>query len=105
MSGHLNLFEQRLSTEGLRLNRAALQTLQVNVGRKCNQACRHCHVDAAPWRTEMMDEPTAKRVGEWIQCHRPSIVDVTGGAPELNPHFRYLVQTARTSGCHVIDRN
>lgn len=83
----------------------ALQTLQVNVGRKCNQACRHCHVDAAPWRTEMIDAPTARRVGEWIQQHRPAIVDITGGAPELSEHFKYLIETSRAAGSHVIDRN
>jgi radical SAM/Cys-rich protein len=98
-------FAHILNERRLSLRRATLETLQVNVGRKCNQACRHCHVDAAPWRTEMMDEPTARRVGEWIQTHRPAIVDLTGGAPELNPHFRYLVQISRESGCHVIDRN
>jgi radical SAM/Cys-rich protein len=98
-------FAQVLAQRRLTLRRSALEVLQVNVGRKCNQACRHCHVDAAPWRTEMMDERTAKLVGEWIQHHRPPIVDLTGGAPELNPHFCYLVQTARASGCHVLDRN
>ncbi|MCB1125144.1 MAG: radical SAM protein, partial [Verrucomicrobiae bacterium] len=51
---------------GLSLRAEALETLQINVGRQCNQACRHCHVDAAPWRTETMDRATAERVGEWI---------------------------------------
>jgi radical SAM/Cys-rich protein len=101
----VNRFEQRLVDHGLRLRRDALVTLQVNVGRKCNQACRHCHVDAAPWRTEMIDAPTARRVGEWIQTHRPSVVDITGGAPELSEHFKYLVETSREAGAHVIDRN
>jgi radical SAM/Cys-rich protein len=78
--------------------------LQVNVGRKCNQTCRHCHVDAAPWRTEMMNADTAHRVGDWIRRHRPAVVDLTGGAPELNEHFRFLVETARDTGAHVIDR-
>jgi radical SAM/Cys-rich protein len=82
-----------------------LQTLQINVGRKCNQACRHCHVDAAPWRTEMMDQSTARRLGEWIETHRPAVVDITGGAPELSDHFRYFVETARSVGSRVIDRN
>lgn len=99
------LFERKLAKHGLRLRRGHLQTLQINVGRKCNQTCRHCHVDAAPWRTEMMPIHIAERVGEWIQEHRPEVVDITGGAPELNENFRYLVETARTAGCHVIDRN
>ena len=101
----MNRFEQTLAEHRLTLRRAKLQTLQINVGRKCNQACRHCHVDAAPWRTEMMDEPTAHRIGTWIQEHRPEVVDITGGAPELSEFFRYFVETARTSGSHVIDRN
>jgi radical SAM/Cys-rich protein len=101
----MNCFEEKLSTHGLELRRQKLQTLQVNVGRKCNQTCRHCHVDAAPWRTEMMPEPVARHVGEWIREHRPKIVDITGGAPELSEHFRYFVETARECGCHVIDRN
>ena len=101
----VNRFAQALSRHGLALRRAPLHTLQVNVGRKCNQACRHCHVDAAPWRTEMMDEATARRVADWIRAHRPAVVDLTGGAPELSEHFRFLVETARACGCHVIDRN
>jgi len=101
----VNRFEQQLAQHRLTLRRSRLQTLQLNIGRKCNQACRHCHVDAAPWRTEMMDEPTALRVGEWIQRHRPPVVDITGGAPELSEFFRYLVETARAIGAEVIDRN
>lgn len=100
-----NRFEDQLAAHGLRLTRARLQTLQLNVGRKCNQACRHCHVDAAPWRTEMMEEATARRIGEWICTHRPPVVDITGGAPEINEHFRFLVGVAREAGAHVIDRN
>ena len=101
----MNRFEDKLAAHGLSLRRSRLQTLQVNVGRKCNQACRHCHVDAAPWRTEMMDEPTARRIGEWILAHKPEIVDITGGAPELSAQFRYFVETACAAGSHVIDRN
>ncbi len=101
----MNRFDQKLAEHGLTLKRTSLQTLQLNVGRKCNQTCHHCHVNAAPWRTEMIDETTAHRVGRWIQEHRPSIVDITGGAPELSEFFRYFVETARAAGSHVIDRN
>jgi radical SAM/Cys-rich protein len=101
----MNRFAQKLAEHGLTLCRGSFETLQINLGRKCNQACRHCHVDAAPWRTEMIDEATARVVGEWIRKHRPRIVDLTGGAPELSEFFRELVETARASGCHVIDRN
>ena len=99
-----NRFEEKLSAHGLALKRAKLQTLQINVGRKCNQACRHCHVDAGPWRTEMIGQDVAHRVGEWIRQFQPEIVDITGGAPELSEFFRYFVETARGAGSHVIDR-
>lgn len=105
MFGAVNRFEQRLAAHGVTLRRHVLHTLQVNMGRKCNQACRHCHVDAAPWRTEMIDGATARRVGGWIERHRPPVVDLTGGAPELSEHFRYLVEASRAAGSHVIDRN
>lgn len=101
----VNPFESKLASHSKTLTRGRLQTLQINVGRKCNQTCHHCHVDAAPWRTEMMPAEIAGRVGEWIREHRPPVVDITGGAPELSEHFRYFVETARDCGCHVIDRN
>jgi radical SAM/Cys-rich protein len=101
----MNPFDQKLAANRVSLKRGQLRTLQINVGRKCNQTCTHCHVDAAPWRTEMMAEPVARRVGDWIREHRPPIVDITGGAPELSEHFHYFVETARAAGCHVIDRN
>lgn len=103
--GNMNRFETKLAEHRLTLRRGQLQTLQINVGRKCNQTCTRCHVDAAPWRTEMMAESVARRVGEWIRVNRPAIVNITGGAPELSEHFRYFVETARDCGCHVIDRN
>ena len=101
----MNAFDEKLAAHRLTLTRGTLRTLQINVGRKCNQACRHCHVDAGPWRPEMMNSKVAHRVGEWIRTHRPEVVDITGGAPELSEHFRYFVETARDCGCHVIDRN
>ena len=101
----MNRFEQKLAEHRVDLRRASLEVLQLNVGRKCNQACRHCHVDAAPWRTEMIEEETAHRVGEWIRAHRPTVVDITGGAPELSRFFRYFVELARGLNLRVIDRN
>lgn len=101
----MNRFQEQLQKHNTALARGAFQTLQINVGRKCNQTCTHCHVDAGPHRTEMMDETTARRVGAWIEAHRPATVDITGGAPELSEHFRYFVETARSAGSHVIDRN
>lgn len=101
----MNRFEKKLAAHDLTLRRGRLQTVQINVGRKCNQTCTHCHVDAAPWRTEMMPASIARRVGDWIREHRPATVDLTGGAPELSEHFRYFVETARATGCQVMDRN
>lgn len=101
----MNRFQSLLQQHRTPLVRGTFHTLQINVGRKCNQACRHCHVDAAPWRTEMMDEATARRVGDWILEHRPPVVDITGGAPEISEYFRFFVETAKAAGSHVIDRN
>jgi radical SAM/Cys-rich protein len=101
----MNRFQEKLRGHQLALRRAPLQTLQINLGRKCNQACRHCHVDAAPWRTEMMDHSIALRIGQWISRFRPPMIDLTGGAPELNAEFRYFVELARFLGLKVMDRN
>jgi radical SAM/Cys-rich protein len=78
--------------------------LQVNLGYKCNQSCLHCHVNAGPNRTEMMDGATAALVLEVLQARGVGTLDLTGGAPELSPHFRTLVQGARALGVKVIDR-
>lgn len=100
----MNRFEAKLSAHGLALRRGRLETLQINVGRKCNQACHHCHVAAGPWRTEMVSQTVAHRIGEWIVQHRPETVDITGGAPELSECFRYFVEAGRGAGARVIDR-
>ena len=87
------------------ISRGALQTLQVNVGYRCNQSCVHCHVNAGPGRTEEMDGATADLVLDFLERHRVSTLDITGGAPELNPHFRRLVTSARDMGARVMDRH
>jgi radical SAM/Cys-rich protein len=86
------------------IRRQALQTLQVNLGYRCNQSCLHCHVNAGPTRTEMMDGDTADLVLDVLRTRRPATLDLTGGAPELSPHFRRLVEGARALGLRVIDR-
>ncbi|RVU49306.1 arsenosugar biosynthesis radical SAM (seleno)protein ArsS [Rubrivivax rivuli] len=86
------------------LRRRALETLQVNLGYKCNQSCLHCHVNASPQRTEMMDAETAALVLQVLRQRRVQTLDLTGGAPELNEHFRELVIGARALGVRVIDR-
>jgi radical SAM/Cys-rich protein len=86
------------------LRRGALETLQVNLGYRCNQSCLHCHVNAGPTRTEMMSRETATDVLAFIGVAGVKRLDLTGGAPELNPHFRELVVRARELGVHVMDR-
>lgn len=86
------------------LRRAAVTTLQVNLGYRCNQSCLHCHVNAGPNRTEMMDEATMALIVEVLRARGIATLDLTGGAPELHPGFRVLVQQARALGVRVIDR-
>ncbi len=101
----MNRFDQLVAPHESAFVRGELEILQLNLGRKCNQACRHCHVDAAPWRTEMMGQETADRIGAWIREFQPKTVDITGGAPEISEFFRYFVTVSREVGAHVIDRN
>jgi radical SAM/Cys-rich protein len=86
------------------LRRTRLETLQVNLGYRCNQSCLHCHVNAGPTRKELMDRETVDQVIGCIRASGVKNLDLTGGAPELSPHFRYLVEQARGFGVHVIDR-
>lgn len=86
------------------LRRERLDTLQVNLGYRCNQQCLHCHVNAGPQRTEMMSGETIEHVLAFLHTAQIKTLDLTGGAPELNPHFRHLVQHARAANIHVIDR-
>jgi radical SAM/Cys-rich protein len=86
------------------LRRRRTETLQVNLGYKCNQTCLHCHVNAGPTRTEMMSRETLADVLVFLELEKIKTLDVTGGAPELSPHFRELVLRARELGTHVIDR-
>lgn len=98
-------FRQTLCVHGLSLPRTRLEILQVNVGKLCDLACEHCHVEAGPKRTEIMQGGTVARILELLD-DAPGVhtVDLTGGAPELNPHFRMLVRGARNLGKKVIDR-
>ncbi|MBM9592881.1 arsenosugar biosynthesis radical SAM protein ArsS [Leptospira sp. 201903075] len=92
-------------TVGKSISARSLKVFQINVGRWCNQACRHCHVDASPIRTEMMDKATVDLCLDLIsKIPQIETVDITGGAPEGNPHFRYLVEGVRKLGKRVIDR-
>src|SRR3954449_5473912 len=86
------------------IRRGALQTLQVNVGYRCNQSCVHCHVNAGPNRTEEMDASTVDVVLAFLEKRRIATLDITGGAPELNANFRHLVTAARDMGAKVMDQ-
>lgn len=86
------------------ISRAKVETLQVNLGYLCNQTCKHCHVNAGPNRTELMTRETVDQVLQLLQVQKIATLDLTGGAPELNPHFAYLVERARQLGTRVIDR-
>ena len=93
-----------LETDFPAIDRRHLQTLQVNLGYLCNLSCVHCHVNAGPTRTELMDRDTIDDVLALVEQRSIATLDLTGGAPELNPHFRDLVRSARRLGCRVIDR-
>ena len=86
------------------IRRRRLETLQVNVGYVCNQTCVHCHVNAGPKRTESMARETVDQVLAFLRVSGATTIDLTGGAPELNPHFRHLVREARALGATVVDR-
>jgi radical SAM/Cys-rich protein len=98
-------FDEMLERHDLgRLETERIEVLQVNVGKLCNQTCAHCHVDAGPDRKETMTRQTAERVVEILRRHPIPTLDITGGAPELNPAFRYLVEEASALGRKIVDR-
>lgn len=86
------------------LRAASIQVLQVNVGKLCNQTCRHCHVDAGPDRRESMSQDTMKLCLKALDSSKIPTVDITGGAPEMNPQFEWFVEQIRQRNRHVIDR-
>ena len=98
-------FEEQLRQSGLSpLHATGITVFQINVGKLCNQTCRHCHVDAGPDRPERMSRETAEHcIAALAQTDIPT-VDITGGAPELNANFRWLVEQARALDRHVMDR-
>ena len=97
-------FVQRLHQTGDVLRRRAVDVLQVNMGRYCNLACIHCHVESGPTRTEMMSRETVDDVLRFLAGTNIPTLDITGGAPELHPAFDYLVAAARQLGRRVMDR-
>lgn len=93
-----------IATDFPAITRNQLVTLQANLGYRCNQSCVHCHVGSSPQRTEEMSWETMQQMLAFMQARGMSTLDVTGGAPEMNPHFRRLVEAARLQGVHVMDR-
>ena len=91
-------------TDFPKIFRGKLNTIQINLGYKCNQSCLHCHVNAGPKRKEMMTLETIDQILSFIKKSDVKNIDLTGGAPELNDHFDYLVTQARALNRHIIDR-
>lgn len=96
--------EKLKQTDFPKIRRQALETVQVNLGYLCNLSCLHCHVNAGPTRKELMDKKTIDCLLAFIDQQAIKTLDLTGGAPEMNPHFEYLVSQARQRGMTVIDR-
>ena len=104
-SASIKKFDDALAASGLHpLAATGIEVFQVNVGKLCNQTCNHCHVDAGPDRKEVMTRETAELCVEALAKTDIPTVDITGGAPELNPQFRFLVDEASKLGRHVMDR-
>ena len=98
-------FEYTARKNRVNLSRKPLEILQVNIGKLCNQACLHCHVEAGPNRTEIMERATMDRLLKLLENgERVQTIDITGGAPEMNPHFKYFVTELRKMNREVIDR-
>jgi radical SAM/Cys-rich protein len=102
----MNRFSDRLSAEGLQLRRGRPEVLQVNVGKLCNLTCVHCHVNAGPKRKEIMSRETIDRIIPWLAKAEILTVDLTGGAPEMIPDFRYFIEQVKSlqPHRHIIDR-
>ena len=97
-------FDETLARADLVLSPGAIDVLQVNVGKLCNQTCRHCHVDAGPDRTEVMGRSTMQACLRFMEANQVPTVDITGGAPELNPNFKWFVRQCTKIGVHVMNR-
>jgi radical SAM/Cys-rich protein len=102
----MNRFSDQLAVEGLQLRRTRPEILQINVGKLCNLTCVHCHVNAGPKRKEIMTRDTINRIIDWLARTGIPTVDLTGGAPEMIPDFRYFIQRVKVlqPSRHIIDR-
>lgn len=100
----MSRFAQSLAASGLRLTRTRTEILQINVGKLCNLTCTHCHVNAGPARKEIIERSTIERILAWLEPTSIPTVDLTGGAPEMIPDFRFFVTELRRQNRRVIDR-
>lgn len=100
-----NTFRDMLAAHGRGLKRGVPRILQINVGKICNLTCAHCHVNAGPKRKEIMSRGTVDKILAWLAENPVATVDMTGGAPEMIPDFRYLVDQVHALGRHIIDRS
>ena len=100
----MNRFSQLLQTHNLTLRRAKARVLQLNLTARCNQTCNHCHVNAGPARREAMSRQNLEKTLAWLRKTAIEVVDLTGGAPELHPDFRWLVRELKAMNRHVMDR-
>lgn len=100
----METFSEILKKLSIPLERTRVDTLQINVGKICNQSCAHCHVNAGPDRKEIMTRSTVDRVVNFVKESHIKTADITGGAPELNPHFKFLVSSLKQLNCHIIVR-
>ncbi|MDQ3063292.1 MAG: arsenosugar biosynthesis radical SAM protein ArsS [Acidobacteriota bacterium] len=98
-------FAEKLAAQGLNLHSGEIEILQVNVGKLCNQACKHCHVDASPRRTEIMSRETIEACLDVLRKYKIPTLDITGGAPEMILDFRYFVTEAKKVGAKIIVRH
>ncbi len=101
---HAPSFAATLLENGKTLTRSDPQVLQLNLGKLCNLTCVHCHVNAGPGRKEIVRRDTLERIVDWLAANPMPTVDLTGGAPEMAPDFRWLVEQVRALGSHIIDR-
>ncbi len=97
-------FDEKVAASGRALRTTGVDVLQINVGKRCNQTCRHCHVDAGPERKEVMPDEVIDACLSLLERAKIPRLDITGGAPELHPRFREIVSRARALGAHVMDR-
>src|ERR1041384_7634718 len=102
----MNRFAKKLGEQSIVLRRGRPEILQINVGKVCNLTCNHCHVNAGPKRKEIMTRLTADRVLKWFAATKIPTLDLTGGAPEMVPDFRYIIERVRalTPPRRIMDR-